>query len=166
MQTHKVAAITLALIALAGCSSGHKTTIVTSGGTVTTDTSADSKTTTITTQGATETVGQNAVDPAKLGLPVYPGASTAEGGGWAMQSKTGGGEVVTMTTTDSFDAVEAWYKSKMPAGSETLSMKSGDTSSAMFAVGKEGDPEQRGVMINGEKGKTTIMLTHSVKQGP
>jgi hypothetical protein len=165
MQTHKVAAITFALIALAGCSSGHKTTVVTNGGTVTTDTSADSKTTTITTQDSSMKVGQNAVDPAKLGLPVYPGASTAEGGGWAMQSKSGGGEVVTLTTTDSFDTVEAWYKSKMPADSETLNMKTGDTASAIFAEGKEGDKEQRSVMINGEKDKTTIMLSHSVKQG-
>jgi hypothetical protein len=165
MQTHKVAAITLALIALAGCSSGHKTTIVTNGGTVTTDTSADSKTTTITTQGSSLKVGQNAVDPAKLGLPVYPGASSAEGGGWAMQSKNGGGEMVTLTTTDSFDTVEAWYKSKMPAGSEAMNMKSGDTASAVFQVGKETDKEQRSVMINGEKDKTTITLTHAVKQG-
>ena len=166
MQAHKVAAITMVLIALAGCSSGHKTTVVTNGGTVTTDTSADSKTTTITSQGSSVKVGQNAVDPAKLGLPLYPGASTAEGGGWAMQSKSGGGEIVTLTTTDSFDAVEAWYKSKMPANSESINMKSGDTASAIFTVGKDADKEQRSVMINGEKGKTTIMLTHSVKQGP
>lgn len=165
MQTYRVAAIAVALVALAGCSSGHKTTVVTNGGTVTTDTSADSKTTTITTQDASVKVGQNAVDPAKTGLPVYPGATTAEGGGWAMQSKNGGGEIVTMTTTDSFDAVEAWYKSKMPANSETLNMKSGDTASAEFTEGKEGDKEERSVMINGEKGKTTIMLSHSVKQG-
>jgi hypothetical protein len=165
MQTYRVAAIAIALVALAGCSSGHKTTVVTNGGTVTTDTSGDSKTTTITTQDASVKVGKNAVDPAKTGLPVYPGATTAEGGGWAMQSKNGGGEIVTLTTTDSFDAVEAWYKSKMPADSESLNMKTGDTASAVFTEGKEGDKEERSVMINGEKGKTTIMLSHSVKQG-
>jgi hypothetical protein len=133
---------------------------------VTTDTSADSKTTTVTSQDAKVTVGQNAVDPATLGLPIYPGASTAEGGGWAMQSKEGGGETVTMTTTDSYDKVEAWYKSKMPAGSEPMNLKSGDTSSAMFVVGKDPDKEQSIVMINGEKDKTTITLTHRVKKGP
>jgi stress response protein YsnF len=110
-------------------------------------------------------VGQNVVDPAKLGLPVYPGASTAEGGGWAMQSKAGGGEMATLTTADTFDKVEAWYKSKMPADSESLSMKSGDTATAMFSVGKETDKEQSSVMINGEKDKTTITLTHQVKKG-
>jgi hypothetical protein len=166
MQTYRVAAIAIALVALAGCSSSHKTTVDTNGGTVTTDTSADSKTTTITTKDASVKVGQNAVDPAQTGLPVYPGATTAEGGGWAMQSKNGGGEIVTLTTTDSFDAVEAWYKSKMPANSETLNMKTGDTASAIFAEGKEGDKEERSVMINGQKDKTTIMLSHSVKQGP
>lgn len=165
MQTHKVAAITLALIALAGCSSGHKTTITTNGGTVTTDTSGDSKTTTITSQGASLKVGQNAVDPAKLGLPIYPGASTAEGGGWAMQSKSGGGEMVTLTTPDSFDSVEAWYKSRLPTGSESMNIKSGDTASAIFTVGKDSDQEHRSVMLNGEKGKTTITLTHDMKKG-
>lgn len=166
MQTRTVAALAVAILTLAGCSSGHKTTITTNGGTVTTDTSGDSKTTTITSQGASLKVGHNAVDPAKLGLPVYPGASTAEGGGWAMQSKSGGGEMVTLTTTDNFDAVEAWYKSKLPAGSESMNIKTGDTASAIFTVGKDSDPEHSSVMINGEKDKTTITLTHELKKGP
>lgn len=165
MQTRKVAAIALAILALSGCSSHHKTTVTTSGGTITTDTSGDSKTTTITAQGASVKMGQGAVDPAKLGLPVYPGATTAEGGGWAMQSKEGGGEMVTLTTSDSYDKVEAWYKAKMPADSEAMNMKSGDTAAAVFKVGKESDKDQSSVLINGEKDKTTITLTRSVKKG-
>ena len=166
MKTRKAAAIAIAVIALAGCSSGHKTTVETSGGSVTTDTNTDNNTTTVTTKDATVTAGQNAVDPASLGLPVYPGASTAEGGGWAMQSKEGGGQTVTMTTNDPYDKVEAWYKSKMPANAESMNVKSGDTASAMFSIGKDSDKEQSVVVINGEKDKTTIMLTHRVKKGP
>jgi hypothetical protein len=163
MQMYKIAAIAVVALALAGCSSGHKTTIATSEGNVTTDTSSDAKTTTITTQSGSVKMGENAVDPASLGLPVYPGASTAEGGGWSMQSKEGGGQIVTLTTTDSFDAVEAWYKSKMPADSEAMNMKSGDSASAVFKVGKDTDSDQSTVMINGEKDKTTITLTHQKK---
>jgi hypothetical protein len=164
MRTYKLAAIAIAVITLAGCSSGHKTTVVSSGGeTVTTDTDSD-KTTTVTTQGGSMKVGQNAVDPASLGLPVYPGATTAEGGGWAMQSKEGGGQMVTLTTTDPYDKVEAWYKSKMPANAESMNVQSGDTASAVFSVGKDSDKDQSTVMINGEKDKTTITLTHRVKK--
>lgn len=163
MQIYKIVGIAVVALVLAGCSSDHKTTVVTSEGTVTTDTSSDSKTTTITTQNGSVKVGENAVDPASLGLPVYPGASTAEGGGWSMQSKEGGGQIVTLTTKDSFDTVEAWYKSKMPAGSEAMNMKSGDTASAIFKVGKDTDSDQSTIVINGEKDKTTITLTHQKK---
>jgi hypothetical protein len=163
MQIYKIAGIAVVALALAGCSSGHKSTVTTSEGTVTTDTSSDAKTTTITTQNGSVKVGENAVDPASLGLPVYPGASTAEGGGWSMQSKEGGGQIVTLSTTDSFDVVEAWYKSKMPAGSEAMNMKSGDTASAIFKVGKDTDSDQSTIMINGEKDKTTITMTHQKK---
>jgi hypothetical protein len=165
MHTRKTAAIAVAIIALAGCSSGHKTSVETNGGTVTTETSADQKTTTVTSQGSTVKMGQGAVDPAKLGLPVYPGATAADGGSWAMQSKEGGGEMVTLTTTDAFDKVEAWYKSKLPAGSEAMNMTSGDSSSAVFKIGKEADSDQSSVLINGEKDKTTITLTHQAKKG-
>jgi hypothetical protein len=163
MRIYKIAGIAVVALALAGCSSGHKTTVATSEGTVTTGTSSDAKTTTITTQSGSVKMGENAVDPASLGLPVYPGASTAEGGGWSMQSKEGGGQIVTLTTTDSFDAVESWYKSKMPSGSEAMDMKSGDSASAVFKVGRDTDSDQSTVMINGEKDKTTITLSHQKK---
>ena len=163
MQIHKIAGIAVVVLALASCSSDHKSTVATSEGTVTTDTSSDANTTTITTQNGTMKAGATAVDPASLGLPVYPGASIAEGGGWSIQSKDGGGQIVTLTTPDSFDAVESWYKSKMPANSEAMNMKSGDTASAIFKVGKDSESDQSTVMINGEKDKTTITLTHQKK---
>jgi hypothetical protein len=166
MQIRSVAAFAAAAIALAGCSSGHKTTIVTGNGTATLDTSADNKTSTITTKEGTVKVGLDAVDPAKLGLPLYPGATTEGGGGLSMQSKEGGGQMVTMTTTDSFDKVESWYKSKLPAGAESMHFASGDTASAMFALGKETDKDRGSIMINGAKGKTTILLSREVKTGP
>src|SRR5579863_4735640 len=111
--------VCLAAALLAGCSS-HKQTFTTGQGTTTVQTNDNNKTVTVTTNQGTTTFGAN-VDVSKLGLPVYPG-STKNEGGIAGTSAQGSGQVVALSTADSFDKVYQWYRSHMPAGSETMHM--------------------------------------------
>jgi len=157
------ALLVLAAVAvLAGCTS-HKTTASSDGTTVTTSGTGDNQTVTVQGNGGSFTSGKNAVDPAKLGLPVYPGATTGEGGAMAGQSQQGSGAMVILKSTDSFDKVYAWYKAQMPAGSQQMESTSGDSSVAEFAVGKEGDKDQKSVTITSGTDGTSIMLISSSK---
>lgn len=151
--------------------SAHKTTTFTdsNGNTTTVDTSSGpsgsasgSGSMTVTTKEGSMSIGANNVDTSKLGVPVYPGATSSGGGSMSVSSKEGTGQMVTLTTNDSFAKVEGWYKAQLPAGSEKLNMTAGNTSTAEFQVGKDSDPDQKSVSITSDGSKTTIMLTHKV----
>lgn len=148
-------------VLISGCAS-HKT--VTLGGTtVTTNGSGQSQTVTYGNGQGSVTVGKNAVDPASLGLPVYPGAIASETGGYSAQTAQGTGQAVLLSTTDPFDSVYNYYKAHMPAGSEQMHMTSNGSELAEFMIGKTGDKDQKAVEITGESGKTSIMLTSASK---
>jgi len=146
-----------AAMLVAGCGS-QKQVIVTKQGTATVETNRNTGTATITTKQGTATYGKNAVDPAKLGLPVYPGASASEGGGLSVQSSQGSQQMVLLTTGDSFDKVYGWYKNQMPADSEKMHLSAAGSSMATFAIGASGDKQSKSVMITSGKGKTNIEL--------
>jgi hypothetical protein len=151
-----------ALVLLTGCMS-HTRTITTTNGSATVTTSNDNKTVTVRSSQGTFTEGKNAVNPASLGLPVYPGAAQSQVG-YSAASKESNGSVVVMTTNDPFDKVYGWYKAQMPAGSEQMHMTSQNSSIAVFQEGKTGDKEEKAVSItNDGKGMTSIMLTVSSK---
>lgn len=152
---------TIAIMILAACLVGcsHKQTITTQEGSATVDQSG--KTVTVTTKEGTTTYGTE-VDVSKVGLPIYPGSTKTEGG-LSGTSAQGSGEVVAMSTTDSFDKVYEWYRAHMPAGSETMHATNAGSSVAMFEIGKTTDKETRSVMISADKDKTSILLSHNVK---
>ena len=169
MHLRSIVVAALAAVSLCACT-GHSRTIVTSQGPVTETQSGSGSNSTVTiqTNQGTGTYGANAVNPAELGLPIYPGASQSNTAGYAATSKEGSGKVVMMTTNDSFDKVYAWYSAHMPAGSQQMHMTAQSGSIAAFAIGTSTDKEQKGVTItssaNGHGGPTTsIMLTDSTK---
>jgi hypothetical protein len=153
--------VALAAIAFAGCS--HKVTVQTSQGTVSVDQGANGSTT-IKSNSGEVAIGKGAVDPASLGLPVYPGATQSKDNASVSVSDTskgGGSQFVILTTTDPFDKVYEYYKGQLPAGSEKMKVSSGDSDVAQFQVGS--DKDQKVVMLTGAKDKTTIELTHQTK---
>lgn len=152
----------LAVITLAGCT-GHKTTVTTNNGTETVTTSGDNQTVTVQGKEGTATIGKGAVDTAKIGLPVYPGANSADNAGYAATTKEGTGQVAMLTTADSFDKVYAWYKQQMPAGSEQMHMTSSGGSVAAFQIGKDTDATKKVVTITSSQDKTSIMLSSQTK---
>ena len=152
-------------LSIGACSSDHKTTTISTGNgtTATVDTTTGGNgsggTTTVTTNQGTVSMGQGAVDTSKIGIPIYPGA-TAGNGGWSVQSKQSSGQVVSLTTSDSFSKVEAWYKTQLGSDTERMNVTEGNTSSAVFQVGKESDADQKSIEITSDGTKTTIVLSH------
>jgi hypothetical protein len=64
------------------------------------------------------TIG-GAIDPAKLGIPVYPGMVQAGNGSYQMTTSNGSA-LATYSSADSFDKVYAFYKSQLPADAEQM----------------------------------------------
>jgi hypothetical protein len=136
-----------AFVALTACTSSVKT-------------SDDGKSTTVQTDQGTVTVGKT-VDTTKLGVPAYPGAS---GDDSASVSGTAGGTtgaLVTFKTSDDFDKVYEFYKSKLPAGSEKMKTSTPDGSVAMFSIEDKTKNTTTNVQIASKSGETTILITHS-----
>lgn len=159
-----LALVLVAAIGFAGCSS-HKTTVQTDNGTATVTTSQDNQTTTVQTGQGSVSIGKGAVDPSKLGAPVYPGASQDSEGGMSMNGSEGSGAMAAFKTTDPFDKVYDYYKGQLPAGSEKLKVSQGDSSMASFQIGDDKSPDQTTVMITAKNGETDILITHGLRSG-
>jgi hypothetical protein len=151
-----ISSVVLLALGVAACTKGRSVTVGTGNGTATVSQSQDNQTTTVTTKEGTVTAGKGAVDPATLGVPVYPGAQANEGGSMAMSSQKGGGQIVTLKTSDPFDKVYAYYKGQMPANSEATKSEIAGMSTAMFKVGT--DKAGTVVMLQAQGGTTTIMI--------
>ena len=151
----------VALIVASACSA-HKTTVQTDQGPATVTTSNDNKTTTIESKEGKVTVGSD-IDTSKLGAPLYPGAEKSEGG-YSVQSAQGSGSMGSFKTSDDFDKVYAFYKSKMPQGSEKVKMSNGGESMATFDV-QDAKAGETSVMIDSKgAGETAILITHKDAQ--
>jgi hypothetical protein len=157
----KIFCAILLMMAIAGCTS-HKV-VSSNGTTVTTNGTGDNQTVTVQASGGSFTAGKNAVDPAKLGLPVYPGATTDEGGAMSGTSAQGSGAVISLKTSDAFDKVYAWYKAHMPANAQTMQSTAGSASVGSFVEGKSSDKEQKSVTITSSTDGTTITLVSATK---
>jgi ABC-type glycerol-3-phosphate transport system substrate-binding protein len=145
------------VVGLTACSKGGKS-ISTDQGSVTT--SADDKTTTITTKEGSMVAGENAVDVAKLGVPVYPGAQQQQGS-FAISGQQGSGQMVTFKSTDGFDKIYDWYKSQLPPGAQTMKMDSNGTSIAQFVSGDKVNATSIMITSKGAT-ETDILITKSV----
>lgn len=145
-----------AILILAGCSS-QKKVYSANGNTVTRDTA--NNTVTVQNKQGSMILGKNAVDPAGLGVPIYPGATQGEGA-MSVTSKTGSGQMASFESGDSFEKVYQWYKSRMPAGSEKMKFGSGDSAVAEFVTGgtKPGQLQTM-VMLSEKKGSTDIIVS-------
>jgi hypothetical protein len=121
----KVFSAILVIAAIAGCTS-HKAAEG-SGTTGTASGPGGSQTQTVQTNGGSISIGQGAVDPMKIGLPVYPGAAANVNGALSGTSASGSSALVTLRTSDSFDKVYGWYKSHLPVNVQATRSTSGAT---------------------------------------
>ena len=98
------------------------------------------------------------IDPATLGIPIYPGAKPAEGGGGVATTGTeGSNQVVIMTTPDSYETVVAWYKSRLPYDGDPVNL--GMVATASFRVGAKDAAEPKFATVARLNGQTSITLS-------
>lgn len=149
MRFRSALALILLLAVFPACA--KKTTTVntpnTPNGPVTVTQNDSVRQATVQTDQGKVVMGQGAVDPNSLGLPVYPGATPSAAGSYAMQSKQGSAQIVTIETHDPFAKVVAFYKEKMPPGSESAQAAAGGNATAQFVIGKPTDKSHKQVMI-------------------
>lgn len=119
---------------------------------------------TVQTSQGKVTMGQGAVDPNSLGLPVYPGATPIDAGSYSMQTAQGSAQIVTVETHDSYDKVIAFYKDKMPPGTQSFLVGSGSTASAQFVVGKDTDKSKKQIVIAQSNGAVRITMLVGTNQ--
>jgi hypothetical protein len=138
----------------AGCSS--KKSYSANGTTVTTDN--DQKSVTVTSKEGSMKIGKDAVDPSKLGVPIYPGAQAQEGG-VSMTSAKGNATMVVLKTPDAFDKVYDFYKAQLPKDAQKMKLDQGDSSMAQFQSGDASTDTGVSIMITGKKDETDILIT-------
>jgi hypothetical protein len=162
MHIFQTLAFATLFIGVAACSS-HKTTVSADGTTVTTD--DGDKSVTIKTKDGTETIGKDAVDLSKLGVPVYPNAEKNEGGfSMSGTGAGGGGQMVALSTTDAFDKVYDWYTSQVPKDAEKMKVRQGNEEMAEFTIGNgAGNNAGTTITISGKSDKTEILIMKAGK---
>jgi hypothetical protein len=154
MRLPLTVALVAALAVLSACAKQAPSGSNTSSGP---PTSSVQKATVQTSQGQV-VMGQGAVDPNSLGLPVYPGATPSEAGSYSMQAKQGSAQIITLETHDPYDKVVAFYKDKMPAGTTTFQTGSGAGATAQFIVGKDTDKSHKQIVIAQSGGLVRITM--------
>jgi|CXWL01.1.fsa_nt_gi hypothetical protein len=115
-------------------------------------------------QKATFGAGNTAADLPSW-LPAYPGAEVA--GNFTADTAEGKAGAVTVTTTDSVDAVATFYEGKLKdAGLAVQKMTmSGEGGSGVTLVGSEdGGKRVANVTIGSTDGKTSAMVTYNEKK--
>jgi hypothetical protein len=117
------------------------------------------KTVTVQSSGGTSSLAGGPVDPAKLGAPVYPGATANANGSLSAVTPKSATYVASFNTPDDFEKVYGFYKAQMPAGSEQLKAIVGADSAARFQTG-DADKDQVTVNISTKAGATTIAIAH------
>ena len=160
MDWRAVVAAALCAATLASCSS--RKTVETNQGTTTIETNALHNTMKVSSGQGVALIGRGAVDPADLGLPLYPNILRRRTGASLSHSPRETTHQVSLVTKDSFEDVYAWYRRHMPAGSEQTHMDAPGGSVASFLIGRLSDKDQKSVLIQETQDATTIMLTHTV----
>jgi hypothetical protein len=114
---------------------------------------AGGKKTTITDDKGDTTVAEVKVDPAKLGIEMYPGAK--EETGVTVDNPEAEGATAELSTTDPYDKVVKFYKDKYPKAASTE--QSGDGQKTLTLLISQ-PPDMKHVLINQEQDGVKIML--------
>jgi hypothetical protein len=96
-----------------------------------------------------------------LGIPIYPGAQADSGGAFTMRIGNRMVQVAAFQTVDSFAAVQAFYRRRLPPGSQTISASTADGFAATFDFASRG--ERVTVEVASSKPRETDILVKRVR---
>lgn len=156
----RVAIALVSMLAVFSACAKKTTTVNTPNGPVTVTQNDSVRQATVQTDQSKVVMGQGAVDPNTLGLPVYPGATPSVSGSFSVQAKQGSAQIVTIETHDPFDKVLAFYKEKMPPGTQTSQITTGGNATAYFDTGKSKEKMHKQIQIlqSGDVVKIVMMV--------
>jgi hypothetical protein len=97
-----------------------------------------------------------------LSVPLYPGAQADRSGSFATHHGNQIVEVAAFQTADSFGRVEAFYRRRLPAGSQTISAATADGLAASFEFGSRG--ERVTVEVASSKPRETDILVKRLRR--
>jgi hypothetical protein len=100
-----------------------------------------------------------------LGVPVYPHAKARRDGTVTSATDENTTVITGFKTADAFGKVEAFYKARLPAGSETMNLSSGNGSVAAFDIGRGTRDEISVQVTQSRPHETDILITRVVKRG-
>lgn len=137
------------------------------GETATIKTDATDNSVTITTTDAegkhAELTGSNKVDMTKIGIEAYPGATQEQGG--TVEGPEMDIASVSLTTTDPFDKVAEFYKSRYPKANTQSMTTDGKQTLSMQVMDPANPDDVKLIVATEEDGKVSIVLQHHAAKG-
>jgi hypothetical protein len=108
----------------------------------------------------TVSIGSGAVDPRALDVPIYPGATQSTGiGSFSDSDANGSTMITTLDAHASFDQVDVWYKSHVPADAQPTHISVGGESTSSYEWTSVDGSADRVVTINSNQGKPIITIS-------
>jgi len=166
------ALLVLAVVLIAGCGRTGRT-YRTPGGSVTVKTEkspgGDKGTVEVKTEEGSATMTtdtKETISEAELGVPVYPGATVRASGKYEGKNGASGTAAVenyTLMTGDSFEQVNAFYKSHLKNVRTSFGGSQAGGQTAMFAVGPDDAPITISISRGKDDKETTIGVMKSHK---
>jgi hypothetical protein len=112
-------------------------------------------------------IGQGAVDPSRLHIPLYPGAAQSSGlGSFSDSDANGSTAITTLDANASFEQVVAWYKMHVPIDAQPTRVSAGSETTVSYAWVSQDGRADRDVTINTNHGKPIITISLKISNGP
>jgi hypothetical protein len=117
---------------------------------------------TFSDKSGTVKIGQGAVDPSTLGVPLYPGAVQEPSGSSSSTAADGSTEITTLSTGDAYSSVNAWYKAHLPADAQATNLSVEGESTSSYQWSRNAGRENRVVTISTNHGKPVITISVTI----
>jgi hypothetical protein len=117
---------------------------------------------TFSDKSGTVKIGQGAVDPSSLGVPLYPGAVQDPSSSSSSTAADGSTEITTLSTADAYAKVHEWYKAHLPADAQATHIDVGAESTSSYQWTRNDGRENRVVTISTNHGKPVITISVTI----
>lgn len=100
-------------------------------------------------------------------MPLYPGATQSSGiGSFSDSDVHGSAAITTLDANAAFTQVDAWYKTHVPAGAQSNSLRVGGEMTSSYEWVSEDGRTDRVVTINTNHGSPIITISERTTNDP
>lgn len=118
---------------------------------------------TFSDKSGTVKIGQGAVDPSSLGVPLYPGAVQDPSSSSSSVAADGSTKITSLSTADAYAKVNAWYKAHLPSDAQASHIDVGAESTSSYQWTRDDGRENRVVTISTNRGTPIITISVSIE---